>query len=141
MQWRDVDLAVAQHVDQWHQPIAHLVEQLRGVSRPHAGSEVIEHNVVWVVVAVEAVDVVARELEVALERRREQAEVVRRTRGDPRLIALGRGLRAGHRQLDRNTAILLVLAPCLGHDACLDRVRRDPVELRLRSRHQLTGAL
>ena len=111
------------------------------MSGPHAWGEVVEHHVVWVVVAVEAADVLARKLEVALEHRREQAEVVRRTRGHPRLVTLGGGLRTGDGELDRDTAILLVQAPRLGHDARLDRVRRDPVELRLRRLHQLTGAL
>ena len=77
----------------------------------HVRLEVVEERRVGRVVPLEALDVAALELEVALERGEEPREVVRRARLDPDLVAERRRSRQLDAELGRNAALLLPVAP------------------------------
>ncbi len=85
-------------------------EHLGHLGRLHVRLEVVEERRVGRVLPLEALDVAALELEVALERGKEPGEVVRRARLDPHLVSESRSARHLDPQLGRHAALLLPVA-------------------------------
>ena len=83
--------------DQRHELLLQLVEDRAHLGRLHPRLEVVEEDVVRLVVAVEAVDVAALQLDVALEVRQEEREVVLLRAPSPRRVRLGGGARSSRR--------------------------------------------
>ena len=97
-------------------------EYLGHLGRLHVRLEVVEERRVGRVLPLEALDVLPLELEVALERRKELREVVRRARLDPHLVAERRRSRQLDAELGRNAPLLLPVAPGDADEAGVVRV-------------------
>ena len=99
-------------LDQRHEVLFELVEDLPHLCRLHVRLEVVEEDVVRLVGRVEALDVAVAQLEVLLEMRSQCFEVRFRLRRSPRRE--GKRRRSAHLpdELRRDTCGLLVVAPC-----------------------------
>ena len=107
-QERVVCVAVAQLRDQRDELVLDLLEDACDVGRLHLRLEVVQEDVVRLVLGLEALDVAAAELDVALERPEEELEVRRLLRLLPHRVRLGGGDRHLAAQLDRNLNRLVV---------------------------------
>jgi hypothetical protein len=141
-QERVVDLAVAQLGDERHELGLDLREDLRHAGRLHLRLEVVEEDVVWLVLLVEAVDVLHAQLDVALEQWQEELEVRRRLRLAPDRVGFARGARhlgpqlGGHAHGFRVFATREAQQPGIvrvGVERALDRLElvEQPADLRI----------
>ena len=109
------------------------VEDHLDLDRLHAGLVVVEDDVVRVAVVVEAGDVLAAQLEVPLEVREHEREVLLLARAQPALVAVRAGARQLGAQLGRDADGLLVVAPADPDEGGLERL----LVVRLLERPQL----
>ena len=101
----------AQGGDQWHELRAKLGEQRPHLGGLHIGLVVIQQYVVRGLIGVEAVDVAAGELEVALKAGGERREIRSPAGLDPGVMAQRRGPGYFRRQLDWDAPGLLPPPP------------------------------
>ncbi len=113
---RVVDVALAQLRDQGDELRLDLVEDAPHLGGLHLRLEVVEQDVVRLVPRLEAVDVAAAQLDVALERRQEALEARGRLRLEPGRAARGRRERHLGGELGRHPHRLLVPAPGDPHE-------------------------
>ena len=98
-----------------------LVEDHLDLDRLHARLVVVEDDVVRVAVVVEAGDVLAPQLEVPLEVREHEREVLLLARTQPALVAVRAGAGQLGAQLGRDADGLLVVAPADPDEGGLER--------------------
>ena len=116
--WLRACVAVARGLaDEVDERVAELGEQRLELGGGELGLEVVEQQVVGVLDGLEAGDVAVAELDVALERVAEEAEVGRRARLLPGLLAERVGVADLGGELGRHAHRLLVVAPDGGEQA------------------------
>jgi len=103
---------LAQRRDHRQELLLELVEQTCHLGALGAGLVIVQEHVIGAVEAIEAVDVLAGQLEVASQVRREQAEVVLLTCAHPCLLAERRSPRKVRGQSSGHPPSLVPMAAC-----------------------------